>query len=131
MSEIEEIMTGAEFLATREHLGLTSRWLADHLGVAERSVVRWGDDQSPVPPGVADEILALEERAWDRVHELEAEATATQHKGEEPVITVYRTNEAAAASGETGGYPAAWYRAIGIRVRERLASVRLVYSDED
>ena len=32
------LMSGAELRCLREWLGLTTRWLADHLGVAERSI---------------------------------------------------------------------------------------------
>ena len=58
-------MSGAELRCLREWLGLTTRWLADHLDVAERSVHRWESGAYPVPAGVASEVLRLSEITYD------------------------------------------------------------------
>ena len=42
-------MTGREFRAALEALGVTQRWFADALGVGARQVNRWASGAVPVP----------------------------------------------------------------------------------
>ena len=86
-------MNGATFRATRERLGLTTRWIADELDVNERSVHRWENGQSPIPEGV---VGALEE--WGALHD--------------QYVTEARDPVVVPRTGHRGGFPAAWWRAV-------------------
>lgn len=121
----EPTMTAAEFRCLREFLGLTNAWLADYLGVTERSVNRWGDGVSDVPPGVVEDMLALERIAHDAVafnaSEFEARGATTW--------TTWRTDAALHAAHPDDPYPASWHRAIAARIRDRVFGLTLVYAD--
>jgi hypothetical protein len=124
---MEEI-TGAEFRVIRERMGLTNAWLSDYLGVAERSVVRWGDDVSPVPPGVASEMRDLEQRFNDLV-EQNLEWLRDVDEVGRGLIT-YRTDDALRSVNPSETMPASWHRAMAGVVRDRLPGVRIVYIDD-
>lgn len=121
-------MTGAEFRILREHLGLTNAWLADHLDVAERSIVRWGDGASPIPVGVAEEMLELEAAAADQVAR-HCDWLRDMAPERRQLIT-YRTDDVHHLINPADPYPASWHRACAARVRERVDGVRVVFAPE-
>lgn len=96
-------MNGATFKAVRERLGLTTRWVADELGVAERSVHRWEADTSPIPDGVVE---ALE--SWETLHVNRVAAA-------DDVVVIPRT-------GERDGLPASWWRSVAAEARREHGS---------
>lgn len=102
-------LTGAALRCTRERLGLTTRWLADHLAVAERSVHRWESAEWPVPDGVRDAVRALEARHAELIDALRVDLRTLP----EPALVTYRTDADAAAVGapDAAGFPASWHRA--------------------
>jgi len=122
----EPTMTGAEFRCLREYLGLTNAWLADYLGVHERSVNRWGDDISPIPPGIADDMQKLDADAAMSVDAGVAHLRTTNSR----TWTTWRTDDALHAAHPDDGHTAQWHRAIAARIRERVAGVVLEFGDE-
>ncbi|QAY69970.1 helix-turn-helix domain-containing protein [Xylanimonas protaetiae] len=118
-------MTGAALRCTRERLGLTTRWLADHLDVAERSVHRWESGEWPVPDGVRLAVELLTARHDVLVEALLADVDALP----DPLLVTYRTDADADAIGtpDVAGYPAAWHRAAVGRVLAVRPGATVVY----
>ena len=96
-------MNGATFRATRERLGLTTRWVSEELDVRERTVHRWESGASPIPEGVVD---ALD--SWEELHDWHVEQAG------DPVVVPFK--------GEHDGYPASWWRAIAAEARREQGS---------
>lgn len=121
----DERMTDAELKVIREYLGLTTRWLADHLGVAERTVHRWESGASPIPDGVRLEVERLEV----------ATATAVGAAVEacmdlpDPAVVTYRTDEEYRARHPEPTWPASWHRAVVARVAEEVPGLVISYHE--
>lgn len=125
MNDEQLTMTGAEFRCLREHLGLTNAWLAGYLGVAERSVARWGDDVMQPPPGVVEDMLELRDTATAAV---DAGVARIAAEGLEQWPT-WRTDDALHAAHPDDRYTAAWHRAIAARIHERVPATRITFAD--
>lgn len=104
----DQPMTGAEFRLIRDRLGLTLAWLADHLGVAQRSVERWDAGKAPIGAGVADDMRQLEQDFETDVARRVAAADLAGTK----VLEVPRTNDDAEVMYPDADYPHGWYLAI-------------------
>lgn len=119
-------MTPAELKVLRESLGLSAQWIADRLGVDQRTVRRWEDGALPIR---ADVITLL--------HELDAQAEADADEILDQVIDaagLTDVSDAAELAQEdwatievprvdtdvTDGMPAAFHRAVAARVRWEL-----------
>jgi DNA-binding transcriptional regulator YiaG len=120
-------MTGAEFRIIREQLGLTNAWLTDHLKVAERSIVRWGDGERDVPAFAEDAMYELERTAAKAVQDGVASFVA---KDAVLYLETYRTDAALQAAKPGDPYPASWHRAIAGRIREQVPGLTIEYADE-
>lgn len=116
-------MSGAELRCLREWLGLTTRWLADRLGVAERSVHRWESGDSPIPRGVADGVLALSEQTYEILNGLIEQLLDTV----DPVVITYRTDADYQAHHPEGDWPASWHRALCARIADEVPGLRITY----
>ncbi|SPT75245.1 Uncharacterised protein [Arcanobacterium haemolyticum] len=103
MTEI--YMTGLEFAAWRNLIGLNFAEIAEIFGVAEKTVRNWESDRAPVPFGIAEEIMSLA-----KVHEEYAEALAKKER----VITVSRDKSDFQGGRGRGWYVAALSRALTI-----------------
>jgi predicted transcriptional regulator len=102
-------LTAAEFRCTRERLGLPIRWVAEELGVQERSVSRWEDGTHPVPQGVADTM-----KVWAAAADaLYREVSVVHPNGE--AFRTYRTDADYRPTGMID-WPASWHRAIAGRL---------------
>lgn len=111
-------MTPAEFKVLRESLGLSAQWLATRFKVSLRSIRNWEDGSSPIPPGIVEELLAVEDFV-----EAEADDAIDQLQGGgKQVYAVPRVDGDAPDE-----LPASLYRAIGARVRASLPDVELDY----
>lgn len=60
------MMTPAEFRCTREHLGLTTKWLARRWSVSEYSVQRWERDRT-LPPDLEADLVSIKRYADERI----------------------------------------------------------------
>ncbi|GEL19323.1 helix-turn-helix domain-containing protein [Pseudonocardia asaccharolytica] len=107
-----DVMTGAELRVVREHLGLTTRWLAEHLRVQERTVHRWEADVSPIPDGVRCAVEDLETRTAAVV----TTAIEACLDAPDPKILTYRTDGDYQAHHPEQPWPASWHRAVVARV---------------
>lgn len=125
-------MSGAELRCLREWLGLTTRWLAEHLDVAERSVHRWESNVQRIPEGVAAEVLRLSQLT----HEvLDGLALDLLDKTDPGVAVTYRTEEDYHAHrmsillGEPlpVEWPASWHRAMCARLVDQVPGLRITY----
>lgn len=123
---VDEPMTDAEFKVVREHLGLTTRWVADHLGVAERSVHRWEAGQTPVPDGVRRQMEAWEQDTAESI----GRAVADLGDARDPAVATYRTDEHYRRWEPDAGWPASWHRALVARVAEEVPGLAIVYRGE-
>lgn len=108
----DERMAGAELRVVREHLGLTTRWLAEHLGVQERTVHRWEADVSPIPDGVRCAVEDLEARTAEVVSAAAAACLDTP----DPAILTYRTDADYREHHPEQPWSASWHRAVTARV---------------
>lgn len=116
-------MTGAELKVVREWLGLTTRWLADHLDVAERTVHRWEMGVSPIPEGVRVEVEKLEARTAEIV----SAAVDACNDARDPALLTYRTDEDYHAHHPEQPWPASWHRALVARVAHEVPGLVIDY----
>lgn len=117
------LMSGAELRCLREWLGLTTRWLADHLDVAERSVHRWESDVQPVPAGVASEALRLSEVTYDVLNGIANGLLDLP----EPEVVTYRSDADYRAHHPNLDWPASWHRALCARLADEVPGLRIAY----
>lgn len=110
-------MTPAEFKVVRESLGLTAQFLATRFSVSLRSIRNWEDGTRPIPAGVVEELLALEDFV-----ESTADDAVEQLHGDEQTYAVPRTD-----ADSPDDLPAGLYRAVGARVRASLPDATLDY----
>lgn len=116
-------MSAAEFRCLRDWLGLTAQWLADHLEVSPRSVQRWDDGSSPVPAGVADELLRLSEVTYDVLDGLvEKLLDAT-----DPGVITYRSDADYHRHHPEVDWPASWHRALCARLADEVPGLRIEF----
>lgn len=100
-------MTPAEFVCTRELLGLPITWVAENLGVTERTVYRWENGTFKIPATAAQRMQAWSEMTQQAVGVVCVEA---RNNPSSP-LTVRRN--------ETGRlWPAPWYRIVVARAAE-------------
>ena len=116
-------MSGAELRCLREWLGLTTRWLADHLGVAERSVHRWESGIREVPEGVAAEVLRLSEITYGVLNGLIYQLLDVP----EPGVYTYMSDADYRSHHPEVDWPASWHRALCARVADEVPSLRITY----
>lgn len=135
MAQAVPAMTGAELQAVREYLGLSTRWMADFLGVGERKIMRWEDGELQIPDSVTGLVDDLYQEADTLVRWLTAEYRwrVKRQDGCGVVLTTYRTdNEFAAALRRKGyemaPYPSRWHRMLCARVMDRVPGVMLDYA---
>ena len=116
-------MSGAELRCVREWLGLTTRWLADHLGVAERSVHRWESGIREVPEGVAAEVLRLSEITYGVLNGLIDQLLDVP----EPGVYTYMSDADYRSHHPEQDWPASWHRALCARLADEVPGLRIVY----
>jgi len=119
-------MSGAELKVQLTGLGLTPAWLAEHLNVASRTVLRWLDLDSIPTKAVA----VIEDVSKVTDIEIEKITRSAQIDG---VIRTRRTdNEGDVAECNTP-LPAIWHRHLAFRVLDTLRSkdvpVTVAYAD--
>ena len=117
------LMSGAELRCLREWLGLTTRWLADHLGVAERSVHRWESGIREVPEGVAAEVLRLSEITYGVLNGLIDQLLDVP----EPGVYTYMSDADYRAHHPEQDWPASWHRALCARLADEVPGLRIAY----
>ena len=117
------LMSGAELRCLREWLGLTTRWLAGHLDVAERSVHRWESDVQPVPAGVASEVLRLSEVTYDVLNGIVDRLLDLP----DPGVVTYRSDADYRAHHPEQDWPASWHRALCARLADEVPGLRIAY----
>jgi len=119
----DDPMTAAEMRVVREYLGLTTRWLADHLQVAERTVHRWENAQSPIPDGVRVAIELLEQATARHV----SAAVAACNDAGDPALATYRTDQDYRRHHPEQPWPAGWHRAVCARVAQEVPGLAIDY----
>ena len=107
-------LTGAQFKAQRERMGLSTAWLARRWGVTLLTVQRW--ENTTISEATARRFLQLVDRYNTQVQTL-AGAGA-------PTISVPRTDDQV-----TDGYPSAWHRSIAFTAAATTGA-ELVYLQE-
>ena len=118
-------ITGAELRIWRDRLGLSGDLLAEIIGVAPRTLRRWEYGQSPVPSGVAQEMLAIEAETTAMVAEM-IDGLTRDADGVAWVYT-YPTDEALLTADPEVEWSAGWHRACAGRVADQVESVRVGY----
>jgi len=127
LNELRQRIDGVDLRVTREYLGLTTAWLSEYLGVAERSVHRWESGERPIPTGVRAGIEHLEAATAAFVEE----ALAALRDAKDSTLVTYRTDsdyrqhQPDAGPDSTDGtsrtpWPASWHRAVCARVARQV-----------
>ena len=115
------LMSAAELRCLREWLGLTTRWLADHLGVAERSIHRWEGGVREVPEGVAAEVLRLSEITYGVLNGLIDQLLDVP----EPGVYTYMSDADYRSHHPEQDWPASWHRALCARLADEVPGLRI------
>ena len=111
-------ITGAELRIWRDRLGLSGDLLAEIIGIAPRTLRRWEYGQSPVPSGVAQEMLAIEAETTAMVAEM-IDGLTRDADGVAWVYT-YPTDEALLTADPEVEWSAGWHRACAGRVADQV-----------
>jgi hypothetical protein len=119
-------MTGGQFRALREHLGLSWDDATRYLELDDSSLPRkWDASKSSVPVGVARELEQLHTLTLAVIDTLVNTAEA------EPLLIVYNTDaEFHAAHPQYARLPARWWRQLAAQAA-RLAPALVVATPED
>lgn len=120
----DDLMTAAELRVVREYLGLTRAWLAQHLGVQERSVARWEDAQHPIPDGVRVQVEDLEARTASTVTAA-IEAYKDMRDPTEAALVTYRTDADHQAHHPQVEWPASWHRQVCARIAQEVPGLTI------
>lgn len=139
-------MTPADFKTIRESLGLSAQWLADAVGVDQRTVRRWEDGVLPLRTDVVALLTQLDKQMDADVTAELARITAELAPGQRatdvdqllaslppqswPTTTVPRVDADVDDPSTTGRpLPAAFYRAAAGRLRWALdGRLRITYT---
>jgi transcriptional regulator with XRE-family HTH domain len=120
----DERMTDAEFKTIREFLGLTSEWLASHLGVDPRTIRHWEAGKYQIPDGVRLEVERLEEVTGGFIGNV-VDALMDMP---DPGVFVYRNDAEYHAAHPEIEFPASWHRAVVARVALEVPALRIGYA---
>lgn len=123
-----ERMTSATFRATREYLGLPGSWLAAHLDVAERTVRKWDQGESPIPAGIAEELQRL--AAMTREHVERETVRLTGHPEHWP-FEIPRGTYDLDQMTPRNDLPIDWWRNVGARLMEAVPGLWLEWIDAE
>lgn len=105
----DRVMSGAELKVQLTGLGLTPAWLAEQLGIATRTVIRWcGQDRAPARAvAIMDEVNDMTTAEMNRIY---------QAMLVDGVLRTLRTDSGQPPSA----MPASWHRALTFRVLEHV-----------
>jgi hypothetical protein len=131
MTETLPPMTGAELKCTREYLGLSTSWLAEHLACDERRLQRMELDQEEINNAIASAVDDLYEETADTVRRLTDKYRAMrEHRGVDAVeFPVYRNDSEYYRAHKHARFPVRWHRQVAARVADRLPGLVLSYSE--
>ncbi len=117
-------MTDAELRCVREWLGVSAEWLAAHLGVEDRTVLRWESGTTPIPDGVRRRIGRLAQLTTESVDAL----TKMLADRANPRVSVYRSDADYHAASPGAVMPASWHRMVVVRTANELPALSIVYA---
>ena len=107
-------MTPAEFVCSRELLGLPITWVAEHLGVTERTVYRWEAGTTKIPA-----VMAQRMRAWVENTERIVGKVTVVISGAPARVKLETFPDKGFEHKGVEGWPASWHRMVMARVAER------------
>lgn len=122
----DERMTAAELRVTREFLGLTPEWLAEHLEVSARTVRHWEAGKYAIPDGVRLEVEDLEARTTGFIGGIVEKLMDIP----DPVVVTYRSDAEYEAAHPEIEFPASWHRAVIARVAQDVSGLGIAYADD-
>ncbi len=123
-------MTAAEFKASREYLGLSTKWIADHLVVGERRLLRMEAGQESIP----QVIIELMDEIHAETKQLFEQLSATYRRqvkaasGAPVLLPTYLNDKASKAAGQK--FPSRWHRHVAARVADSCPGAILTFFDE-
>ena len=128
MTDETPAITAAEMQATREYLGLSTKWISEQLVMNERRLTRMETGQEPsIPLAVAKLLDEVYEDARETVGRMTAvyRRKAKASRDEPVLLKTYRTDVEYKTAG--GKYPARWHRQVCARVAEAVPAVVIEY----
>src|SRR5690348_13396099 len=117
-------MTPAAFKVSREFMGLSDGWLANHLGVSSRTIRHWEQGKYLVPEGVEKAVIELKRRTQKAVSDLVEQLKGDPH----PMATTYRNDDDYQAAQPDSEFPASWHRAVVARVAQEVTGLGIRFS---
>lgn len=125
MTDTERVMSGAELKVILTGLGLTPAWLAEHLNITPRTVLRWMD--LDVVPARA--VAAIETISEITDAEMGKVMLAARMEG---VVRTRRTDDEGGVADRNTPLSAAWHRHLTFRalntLRNKGMPVRVEYA---
>lgn len=107
-------MSAAEFVCSRELLGLPINWVAENMGVSERTVYRWENGTSKVPAAAAQRMRAWLENTERIVGNVTVSITQAPESAKLETFSDKGSEHMAVE-----GWPASWHRMVMARAAER------------
>ena len=130
-------MSAAELKSAREHMGFTTRWLSARLGVTERTLQRWEEDNQVIREHLAAEVRQLIAHTDQTVEALITSLKSAPQSSR--VLSTFRAHDAVAndaladptVSGEHAApLPASWHRIVCARAASRVPGAVITYTTE-
>lgn len=121
MTTLPHPLPNGHFRALREHLGLTTQWVAEQVGFNHRTVRRWDNGESAVPPRVVTQLHLWKEQTDAAVDEL-----VLSHQQRPRALTVPLKEPPPAGQP----WPPRWYRHVAARAADQLPDASIRFIDE-
>lgn len=120
-------MTAAEMQVTREYLGLSTSWLANHLVLNERRMLRMEAGTEDVPQVIVSTLDDIYEETNELVKTMTAEyrRRVKASDGNNVFAETYRTDKDYVDAG--GKYTSRWHRMLMARVANAVPGLVIVY----
>jgi hypothetical protein len=129
-------ITGAEFRAMREYLGLSLAWMARHVMCDQRRLLRMEMDQEDIPSKFASQIDDLYEETAEITRQLTAKykLMVDGRSAGDTILPVYRSDDEYRADRKRkidhgARFTAQWHRMVAQRVADVVPGVVLAYRE--
>ena len=125
-------MAAAEFMVTREFLGLSAEWLAQNLvargrHLSVRTVQRWEAGDTVIPDEIHQQMQTFQAKTLQVVHDAIAVCELTP----DPSVLTYHSERDYLTHQPGGRWSARWHRAVVARLAQEVPRLEIGYWTPD